>query len=133
MDVREKLAQRNGARFYHGLELALDPLLDDIEQILVVTFVLEKLEHLQYPINQFSGQFHLPLLPAHIPVESVNYHQKLHLLLVLLQMQIGGGLHMAEFLYPLGEVERVVFYDGVEVVNGKHRPFWNLLYFRNKI
>lgn len=51
MDIREELAERNGIRFYYGLELALDPLLDDIEQILVVAFILKKLKHLQYPID----------------------------------------------------------------------------------
>ena len=132
MDVREQLPQRNGAGFYYGLELALDSLLDDIEQILVETFVLEKLEYLQYPIYQFPCQFYLPLIPTYIPVESVNYNQKLHLQLVLLQMQV-CGLHMTKFLDPLGEVEGIILNDGVEIVNGKHRSFWNLLYFRNKI
>lgn len=30
---------------------------------------------------------------------------------------------MTEFLNPLGEVEGIIFNDGVEIVNGKHGPF----------
>ena len=48
------------------------------------------------------------------------------MLLVLFDVEVGGVVDVAEFLYSLGEVEGVIFYYCVEMGYGKH--VWNIFF-----
>jgi hypothetical protein len=82
-------------------------MLNDVEQILIVTFLLEELVNLLYSFSQFFCQFYFLFVLGAVVMVFVDDSEDLEGVVLLFEV---GGMGVVELLDALGEVVGVEFY-----------------------
>jgi hypothetical protein len=92
---------------YHLIQLLCYFMLNDVEQILIVTFLLEELVNLLYSFSQFFCQFYFLFVLGAVVMVFVDDSEDLEGVVLLFEV---GGMGVVELLDALGEVVGVEFY-----------------------